>query len=75
MSDTTLHLTPLVYEYLRQHSVREHEVLKKLHAKTVTMPGASMQVSPEQGQLMALLVNLLQAKKRSILAPSQVTAR
>ncbi len=63
MSDTTINLTPAIYEYLLQHSVHEHEVLKKLHAKTMTMPGARMQISPEQGQLMALLIHLSQAKK------------
>lgn len=63
MSTTTLNLTPAVYHYLQQTSLREHAVLLQLRETTAQMPGAVMQISPEQGQLMALLVELLQAKK------------
>lgn len=63
MSDTTLNLTPPIYDYMLKHSLHEHEVLKKLRAKTATMHGARMQISPEQGQFMALLITMLNAKK------------
>lgn len=63
MSDTTINLTPAVYQYLLANSVHEDETLTQLRAKTTTMHGARMQISPEQGQLMALLVRLLHAKK------------
>lgn len=63
MSDQTLNLTPALYQYLLQHSLHEVDVLKKLRAETAKLPMARMQISPEQGQFMALLVTLLNAKK------------
>lgn len=44
-------------------SLREPEVLTKLRLETARLPGATMQISPEQGQFMGLLVELLNAKK------------
>ena len=63
MSDKTLNLTPDLYQYLLQHSLHETEILKQLRAETAKLPMSSMQISPEQGQFMALLVTLLNAKK------------
>ncbi|OGT55539.1 MAG: SAM-dependent methyltransferase [Gammaproteobacteria bacterium RIFCSPHIGHO2_12_FULL_43_28] len=63
MSTETLNLTPALYTYLQAVSLREAPVLAKLRETTHTMPGAMMQISPEQGQFMALLVELMGAKK------------
>jgi predicted O-methyltransferase YrrM len=63
MSDYTLNLTPSVYQYLLQNSLREPDVLQKLRAQTQTMSTRKMQISPEQGQFMQLLVQILNAKK------------
>lgn len=63
MSDITLNLTPSLYEYLQQNSLREPEVLQKLREQTQKMSASQMQISPEQGQFMQLLIKLLQAKK------------
>lgn len=63
MSDVTINLTPAVYDYLLSHSLREHAVLQSLRKKTHELPGAVMQISPEQGQFMAMLVQMLGAKK------------
>lgn len=52
-----------VYEYLLAVSLREHEVLTKLRQETDRHQASIMQISPEQGQFMALLVKLLAAKK------------
>lgn len=63
MSDVTLNLTPKTYEYLLQYSLRESPILKQLREETHQLSTARMQISPEQGQLMAFLVELIGAKK------------
>lgn len=63
MSDYTLNLTPSVYQYLLKNSLREPEVLEKLREQTHKMSMAQMQISPEQGQFMRLLIEMMQAKK------------
>lgn len=63
MSTFTINLTPHLHTYLLQHSVREHEVLKKLRETTQEMSTARMQISPEQGQFMGLLLEILNARK------------
>ena len=63
MSARTLNLTPPVYEYLLAHSLREPAVLRELRAETAGMKHGGMQISPEQGQLMALLVRMLGARR------------
>lgn len=63
MSNTTLNLDSQLYEYLQSVSVREPKILQKLRNETASHSMAIMQISPEQGQFMALLVKLLSAKK------------
>src|SRR5579885_1283803 len=63
MSTETINLTHSVYEYLLNKSLREPDVLKKLREETHTLSSYVMQISPEQGQFMALLMELLGAKK------------
>jgi predicted O-methyltransferase YrrM len=63
MSDTTLNLTQELYDYLKINSLRESDVLKKLREQTQKMSTSQMQISPEQGQFMRLLIVLMKAKK------------
>jgi len=58
-----LSLTPELYGYLLDKSLREHPVLCDLRAKTSTMELANMQVAPEQAQFMQFLIRLIRAKK------------
>ncbi|HEX7047699.1 MAG TPA: SAM-dependent methyltransferase, partial [Gammaproteobacteria bacterium] len=62
MSRKTLNLTPALYEYLQSVSVREDDVLTRLREETGEMTQANMQIAPEQGQFMALLLKMLGAK-------------
>lgn len=58
-----LELTPPLYDYLLDVSLREPEVLKKLREKTSELPLAIMQVAPEQAQFMQLLLKIIGAKQ------------
>jgi len=63
MSDKTLSMTAALHQYILVHSVREPAVLARLRKATAALPDATMQISPEQGQLMALLVKLIGARR------------
>lgn len=63
MSNKSINLTDNLYQYLLNSSLREPELLKSLREETAKLPSANMQIAPEQGQLMALLVQLMGAKK------------
>lgn len=63
MSNQSIGLSDNLYRYLVANSVREPEILKQLRAETAQHPLVNMQISPEQGQLMGLLVQLIGAKK------------
>jgi predicted O-methyltransferase YrrM len=63
MSNQSIGLNDSLYQYLLANSVREPDILKKLRSETAEHPLVNMQISPEQGQLMGLLVQLISAKK------------
>ena len=63
MSDMTINLTPAIYDYLKKVSLREPDVLASLRRETQKMTMGVMQISPEQGQFMRLLMELLGARK------------
>ncbi|MEA5515702.1 class I SAM-dependent methyltransferase [Nodularia sp. UHCC 0506] len=63
MANQTLGIEPQLYNYLLSVSLREPEILFQLREETAQHPMAMMQIAPEQGQFMALLVQLMGAKK------------
>jgi predicted O-methyltransferase YrrM len=63
MSTRTLTVDDELYDYLLAVSVREPRVLRDLREETARLPEAGMQISPEQGQLMRLLVETLGARR------------
>ncbi len=63
MSKQTLGLEQSLYDYLLSVSLREADILTQLRQETSQLPMSRMQISPEQGQFMALLVKLIGAKK------------
>ena len=63
MSSKTLFMPARVHAYLVASTVREAPVQRRLRAVTARLPGAGMQIAPEQGALMQLLVRLLGAKR------------
>lgn len=63
MSSRRLVVTDDIHQYILDHSLREPGVLTRLRAETSGHPYATMQIGPEQGQLMALLAKLINAKR------------
>jgi predicted O-methyltransferase YrrM len=62
MSTVQTGVTEDLIEYVRSVSLREPEVLARLREETAKLPNAIMQISPEQGQFMGMLIRLLGAK-------------
>ena len=63
MSSRTLFLSEDLYSYMKQVSLRESPILRRLREETLRDPMHGMQISPEQGQFMALLVRLMGATR------------
>jgi predicted O-methyltransferase YrrM len=63
MSNRTLTLDDRTYRYLLDHSLREAPELAKLRAETASHPKVNMQIAPEQGQFMQMLVRLTGARR------------
>jgi predicted O-methyltransferase YrrM len=63
MSNRTLQVTDEIYDYLIDISLREPVVLTELREWTAEHPRYPMQIAPEQGQFMALLVSLMGARR------------
>ena len=63
MSTGSLGLDDRLYRYVLDNTLREHPVLEQLRRETAELPQASMQIAPDQGQFMALLVRLLDVRR------------
>jgi len=63
MSNRSIVLTDSLYEYMSDVSLREPPLLLALREETAELTQRSMQISPEQGQFMALLVRLTGARR------------
>ncbi len=63
MSNTTIQIDDKVYNYLLSVSLNEHKALKKLREVTSSIPGSRMQIAPDQGQFMGMIVKMIGAKK------------
>ena len=59
MSNKTLTMSDTLYAYLQDVSLREPELLGHLREETGKLPLSMMQIAPEQGQFMQLLVKAL----------------
>ena len=55
-------LTPSLYDYMLNVSLREHPVLTELRHATAYLRLSHMQVAPEQAQFMQFLIQLIGAK-------------
>lgn len=63
MTRETIGLSEPLREYLLDVSLRESPAARRLREATATREDAQMQIAPEQGQLMALLVRAIGARR------------
>ena len=63
MANASMGLPADLEQYLVKHGVREPEILARLRDETALIPQHNMQIAPEQGALLALLVELTGAKR------------
>ena len=63
MTNRTLNLDAALHQYLLDVSLREMPLLKRLREETAQLSMARWQIAPEQGQFMALLVQLTGARR------------
>ena len=63
MSSRTLCLSEDLYGYMKRVSLRETDLLVRLREETANDPMHNMQISPEQGQFMAMLIKLTGAAR------------
>jgi predicted O-methyltransferase YrrM len=55
-------LSDELYRYLLDVSLRDRDVLRRLREETSGMEHSNMQIGPDQGQLMGLLLELVEAR-------------
>jgi caffeoyl-CoA O-methyltransferase len=63
VSNRSIGLNDDLYRYLLDVSLRKAPELAELRRRTADHPAAAMQIAPEQGQFMALLVRLIGARR------------
>jgi len=63
MANRTVQINDELYDYLVQTSLREPEILKRLRTETAKLDMSVMQIAPEQGQFMSLLVKMIGARR------------
>ncbi|CAM4375486.1 MAG: tRNA 5-hydroxyuridine methyltransferase [Legionellaceae bacterium] len=62
MTNRTIIMSDETYHYYLKMGIREPAILMELREKTLELSSHNMQIAPEQGQFMAMLVKLLSAK-------------
>ncbi|MDB5407246.1 MAG: O-methyltransferase family 3 [Rhodospirillales bacterium] len=63
MSSRHVTLTDRLQDYLAEVARPEPDILRQLREETERMPGAGMQIGADQGQLMAMIVRLMGARR------------
>lgn len=63
MSNRTINLGDALHRYLLDVSLREHPALHELRTEMESHPRKNMQIAPEQGQFMAMLIRLMGAHR------------
>jgi O-methyltransferase len=63
MSATTIGRPDRIHDYIERLGYHEPAILARLRAETTAMPNAHMQIAPEQGAVLGLLVEIIGARR------------
>jgi predicted O-methyltransferase YrrM len=63
MARTSIGISDDLHEYVIAHGVREPAIFRRLREETAALPQATMQIAPDQGAFLAMLVGLIEAKR------------
>ena len=63
MSSRNNYIEEHIYDYILNTSLRDTPLHEQLRSETAEMPMGGMQISPDQGQFMALIVKLIGARR------------
>src|SRR6188768_1644985 len=63
MSNKTIGLSDELAAYVAKVGTREPEVLARLRAETLLLPEHGMQIAPEEGAFLAMLAQLMGARR------------
>ena len=63
MSIGNPYISPELYEYILATTLREDDLGRDLREETDQLPESNMQISPDQGQFMGMLVKLMDATR------------
>jgi predicted O-methyltransferase YrrM len=63
MARTSIGISDELHEYVIRHGVREPAIFRRLREETAGLPQATMQIAPDQGAFLAMLVGLIEAKR------------
>ena len=62
MASDPIYINDKLRAYMLDHSLKPNKVLDDLRIETSTLKESQMQISPEQGSFMSMLIKLLNAK-------------
>jgi predicted O-methyltransferase YrrM len=63
MSKKMIEYSEAIYDYILSVSLREPDILRRLREETESFSHSVMQIAPDQGQFMALLIHLMGATR------------
>jgi predicted O-methyltransferase YrrM len=59
MTRTSFGVSDEIHDYILRHGVREPAIFRRLREETASLPQAGMQIAPDQGALLAMLVGII----------------
>jgi predicted O-methyltransferase YrrM len=63
MARTSFGVSDDIHAYILRHGVREPAIFRRLREETAALPQAGMQIAPDQGAFLAMLVGIIAPKR------------